>query len=251
VLGWGTHLERGMMSPMYDDGGTLAMTSRAYRVVRYDGRGFGLSDRDVTDWGLEARVQDIEAVVDALGLERFALYAFSAGGPAGIAYAAKHPDRVSHLVLASTQASFALGDSEKRSFLSALDLFEQDWDTSPILANLMVDFIEPRADEVPRRVMSEFLRRSGNGQAIAGFFRTHVSADVSDAAASLSMPVYVLHANDEAIPLEAGRKLASLIPHVEFDIVEGRHETGTGNTPVTRQMILDWLARKRDWTLEE
>jgi len=252
VLGWGTHLERGMMSPMYDDGGTLAMTSRAYRVVRYDGRGFGLSDRDVTDWGLEARVQDIEAVVDALGLERFALYAFSAGGPAGIAYAAKHPDRVSHLVLASTQASFALGDSEKRSFLSALDLFEQDWDTSPILANLMVDFIEPRADEVPRRVMSEFLRRSGNGQAIAGFFRTHVSADVSDAAASLSMPVYVLHANDDAaIPLEAGRKLASLIPHVEFDIVEGRHETGTGNTPVTRQMILDWLARKRDWTLEE
>ncbi len=66
------------------------------------------------------------------------------------------------------------------------------------------------------------------------------------------MPVYVLHANDDAaIPLEAGRKLASLIPHVEFDIVEGRHEAGTGNTPVTRQMILDWLARKRDWTLDE
>ena len=245
VLGWGTHLERGMMSPMYDDGGTLAMTSRAFRVVRYDGRGFGLSDRNVTDWSVPARVQDIEAVVDALGLDRFALYAFSAGGPAGIAYAAKHPDRVSHLVLASTQSAFALSETSKRSFLSALDLFEEDWDSSPILANLMVDFIEPQAEETSRRVMSEFLRRSGNGNAIAGFFRTHVSADVSAAAASLTMPVYVIHANDDAaIPLEAGRKLASLIPDAEFDIVDGRHAAGTGNTPPTRQMILDWLARE-------
>jgi pimeloyl-ACP methyl ester carboxylesterase len=68
-------------------------------VVRYDCRGAGLSDRDVTDFSLDAQVLDLEAVVDRLGLERFALLSPIHSGPVAIAYAARHPDRVSHLIL--------------------------------------------------------------------------------------------------------------------------------------------------------
>jgi len=73
--------------------------ARRRKVVRYDGRGGGLSDRDVADFSLEARVLDLEAVVDRLGLERFVLLAAGTVGPTAIAYAVRHPPRVSHLLL--------------------------------------------------------------------------------------------------------------------------------------------------------
>ena len=69
------------------------------RLVRFDSRGLGLSNRDVTDLSLEAQVRDVEAVVSSLGLNRFALLGLTRGGQIAIAYAAKHPDLVSHLVL--------------------------------------------------------------------------------------------------------------------------------------------------------
>ncbi len=67
--------------------------------VKYDGRGTGLSDRDVTEFSLDARVRDLEAVVDRLGLEKFTLFAVFSEGPVAITYAARHPERVSHLLL--------------------------------------------------------------------------------------------------------------------------------------------------------
>ena len=73
-------------------------------VVRYDGRGSGLSDRDVTDYSLEAHLLDLDAVVERLGLERFALFPAGVPGPVAIAYAVRHPERVSHLVLWCTYA---------------------------------------------------------------------------------------------------------------------------------------------------
>ena len=89
---------------MYDRFGWIAQTSEHNLLIRYDGRGFGMSQRDVTDFSLDARVRDIEAVADALKLEHFNLYAISAGGPAAIAYAAGHPERLGHLILVATNA---------------------------------------------------------------------------------------------------------------------------------------------------
>src|SRR5262249_37732525 len=97
MLGWVTHLERGFLSPAYF-GNVVRALDEHHLVVRYDTRGFGLSDRAVTDYSLEARVRDLEAVTDALKLKRFAIYAISFGGPTVIAYAARHPEKVSRLV---------------------------------------------------------------------------------------------------------------------------------------------------------
>jgi len=178
VLGWATHIEGGFNSPLYDAAGLLPMSSAHDLFVRYDGRGFGLSDRDVKDFSLDARVRDIEAVVDALHLDRVGIYAMSAGGPPAIAYVARHPERVSRLVLASTFASPLRSEGVDR-IMRALPLFETDWQAPPV-TNIMVDWLFPNADDVGRRVLGEFLRRSGSGAAIAGFFRAFPGIDVSD-----------------------------------------------------------------------
>lgn len=239
VLGWGTHIESGFDSALYDAAGLLPMSSAHHLFVRYDGRGFGLSDRDVTDFSLDARVRDIEAVVDALKLDRFAIYAVSAGGPAGIAYAARRPERVTRLVLASSQASFAWAPSEARDrFTRVLGLFETDWET-PIVTNIMAELLEPDLDDVGRRVLGEFLRRSGSGRSVASFLHAHSGIDVSAEARQISIPTLVIHARDDrVVGIEAGRTLAALIPNARFEVVEGGHSDGIGGTPEVRQRII-------------
>ena len=98
VLGWCTHLEFELKARDWDTS-TWGALSRNHRLVRYDGRGFGLSDRDVKSFPLDNKVRDLEAVVDALELPRFSLLGTSEGGPTAITYAVRHPERVSHLVL--------------------------------------------------------------------------------------------------------------------------------------------------------
>src|SRR5919108_1218493 len=94
---WLTHIEFDWASPVWRH--WLAELSRGHTLLRYDGRGCGLSDWEAADLSFEGWVRDLEAVVDAAGLSRFALVGISRGGPISIAYAARHPERVSHLVM--------------------------------------------------------------------------------------------------------------------------------------------------------
>jgi class 3 adenylate cyclase/pimeloyl-ACP methyl ester carboxylesterase len=242
VLGWATHIEGGFNSPLYDAAGLLPMSSAHHLFVRYDGRGFGLSDRDVKDFSLEARVRDLEAVIDALHVDRVGMYAMSAGGPTAIAYVARHPERVSRLVLASTAVGIRGNLSEGFArIVRAIPLFETDWQT-PAVTNIMVDWLSPNADDVQRRVLGEFLRRSGSGAAVAGFFRAINEIDVSEQARQIAVPTMVIHAReDHPVPVEAGRALAALIPNVRFEIVEGGHIQGTGGTPEVRARIIKFF----------
>jgi pimeloyl-ACP methyl ester carboxylesterase len=252
VLGWATHLEDGMMSPAYDGAGVLAMSSEVHTIIRYDGRGFGLSDRNVDDFSLEARVADLEAVVADLGLERFALYAMSAGGPAGIAYAAKYPEKVSSLVLASTNADFShLDPEQRRRFESMYDTFENNWDNNSV-RKLFFDVLNFNSDGdadtgVNQEIFSEFLGRSADGASIKGFFTEHLYVDASERAKQLEMPTLVIHGKDDkVVEPEAGRRLASLIRGATFKLVEGGHQVGTGGTLESRRMILDFIDSHAD-----
>jgi pimeloyl-ACP methyl ester carboxylesterase len=242
VLGWATHIEQGIASPLYDVGDLLGLSSRDHLFVRYDGRGFGLSDRDITEFSLETRLADLEAVVDALGLERLSIYALSAGGPTAIAYTAKHPERVSALVLASTEAASLRDPQARERFERRLDLFATDFE-SPAVSNMLVDMLNPEANDVSRRVISEFLRRSGRGPQVAAFLRSQLDIDVTELATTLHVPTLVIHGRDDAIiSLEAGRVLASLIPGAKFEVVEGGHGPGTGSTAPVRQRIMEFLS---------
>ncbi|MFT5287772.1 MAG: class 3 adenylate cyclase, partial [Planctomycetota bacterium] len=165
VLGWGTHLSQGMGSPLYDQGGVLSWWTRDHQVVRYDGRGFGLSDRDVTSMTLDERVIDLESVVDALGLETFVLYAYSAGGATGIAYTARHPERVSRLILAASYAKVDSASSDADAIRSLFAFVGQGWET-PAARSALTEFLAPEANEIERSVLMHFLGVAADGTAI-------------------------------------------------------------------------------------
>jgi class 3 adenylate cyclase len=144
VVGWATHLERGIGSPLYDPADGIRWLSRRNLYVRYDGRGFGLSDRDVVDFSLDARVRDLEAVVDTLGLDRLSIFAMSMGGPTAVAYAARHPEKVSRIVFLScavSSASLVARMSEhpvivsERQYFAMIEMIRSDW-SSPIVGGL-------------------------------------------------------------------------------------------------------------------
>jgi len=243
VLGWGTHLERGFTSPMYDPEGWIRWASKNHLFVRYDGRGFGLSDRDVEDFSLDARVRDLEAVVDALGLERFALYAISAGGPTAIAYTVRHSERVSRLILAGTCAKFLLSPEDRKQWEGTIPLFETSWDSIPV-RTMMVKFLVPDADEVHQRVACEWWRLAADGPAVAGFLQALLfETDTRDLARQVDVPTLVVHGQeDPVVTLPHGRDLASLIPGTQFEIIAGAdHYQGSFDSPKTRQLIAEFL----------
>lgn len=100
----------------------------------------------------------------------------------------------------------------------------------------------PDVDDLGQKVFGEFLRISGKGPAISGFFDQHLVIDAEDLASKIEVPTYVVHARDDvAVPLEAGRILASLIRGAKFEIVEGGHNSGVGGTPLVRRKILDFI----------
>jgi pimeloyl-ACP methyl ester carboxylesterase len=225
VLGWGTHLQEGMGSGLYVHGDFIRRVSAHNTLVRYDGRGFGLSDRDVEDFSLEARVRDLEAVVDALNLRHFAIIAMSAGGPTAIAYAYRHPERVSKLLFGSTTVGPA-ASPEAQTFSEdeargMMDLFRTSW-SSPRVRMMFVETLAPQADEVTRRVLNEFLRICCDGASIFGFFTEWAQFDTSEMARRLRVPTLVIHGDeDQAVPIEHGRVIASLIPGSRLEILEG------------------------------
>jgi pimeloyl-ACP methyl ester carboxylesterase len=223
---------------LYDTEGVLAMSSRDHLFVRYDGRGFGLSDRDVDDFSLRARVSDLEAVVDALGLERFDVFGVSAGGPAAIAFTAQHPERVARLVLAGTFAGADWMDDETREARERLaDLIEVDWQNPAVRSLLATD-----GDEFDRRFYGEMLRRSADGDVVAGFLRSHLQIDNTESAKRIRLPTLVIQAADDTlIPMDAARALAALIPGSQLEIVEGGHYAGSGSSPAVRRRILDFF----------
>jgi pimeloyl-ACP methyl ester carboxylesterase len=243
VLGWATHLERGIASPLYDPEGWIRWNSKSHLFVRYDGRGFGLSDRNVEDFSLDARVRDLEAVVDSLGVDRVDIYAVSAGGPTAIAYTARHPDRVSRLVLAGTFARWLPDPAARRRWEGMISLFRSSWE-SPVVRSMMIAFLSPDADEVEQRVVDEFLRISGEGPAVAGFFQALLEIDTQELATRIEVPTLVIHGQeDRVVRLESGRDLASLIPRARFEIISGAdHMQGIFNSPKTRELIAEFLA---------
>jgi pimeloyl-ACP methyl ester carboxylesterase len=244
VLSWMTHLERGFNSPVYDNENLVTMTSHSHQFVRYDGRGFGLSDRDVVDLSLQARVSDLKAVVDKLGLERFGMLAVSSGGPTAIAFTAQYPERVSKLVLGSTFAfTPSAEEAEIEAYLRMLDLLEVAWQQPEVTEMFAAQALAPTGSDLDKQVYGELLRRCCDGDNVAAFFRTNLQIDVSEQAKQIRVPTLVIHArSDQAVPLEMGKQLTALIPDSKFEIVEGGHREGTASTTEVRRLALDFFS---------
>jgi class 3 adenylate cyclase/pimeloyl-ACP methyl ester carboxylesterase len=243
VLGWFTHLTEGLGSPLYDSAGALRWHSREHLLVRYDGRGFGLSDRDVTDFSLDARVRDVEAVVEALGLKRFALVAASAGGPTAVTYVDRHPERVTHLVLAGTYLAWAdRGEDLERAWIGIAAMARTSWD-APAARAALVELEVPGASAIERRLLMHFMGVSAHGSALAGFFEVSRGIDVSEQAHRIRVPTLVVAGSEDAvIPVSASRALAAAIPGARFEILEGaNHLEASALDPRLMRMVSEFL----------
>ncbi|GAG22929.1 unnamed protein product, partial [marine sediment metagenome] len=186
-------------------------------LVRYDPRGTGLSERDVADYSLDAYLLDLEAVVDHLGLERFTLYAAFALGPVGIAYGARHPERVSRLLLwcSWARASDAWRSPLAQSFVALRD---KDWETyTETVAHALLGW---SAGEPVRRYAA-LMRESATRERMRAALAACSEFDVTSLLPQVRSPAVVLHRRGVAFPgVDNARALASQIANARLIVLE-------------------------------
>jgi pimeloyl-ACP methyl ester carboxylesterase/DNA-binding SARP family transcriptional activator len=222
-----THLEYDWESPVWRH--WLEALAAGHRFVRYDERGCGLSDWDIDDFSLEAWVSDLEAVVDGLRLERFALLGISQGGAVAVAYAVRHPERVTHLIL---YGAYAVGrfrrstsPEQQQEARTLLDLMRLGWgQDNPAFRQTFTTLFMPDATLGQMRWFNELQRRTTSPQNAVRFEEAFYGIDVAELARRVTTPTLILHARGDAmIPFEEGRRLATLIPDSGFVPLEGRN----------------------------
>jgi pimeloyl-ACP methyl ester carboxylesterase/DNA-binding CsgD family transcriptional regulator len=232
---WLTHLEFDWGSPLWRH--WLEGLADGQTVVRYDERGCGLSDRDVTDFSLDARVADLEAVVDSAGLDEFALLGMSQGGPVAVAFAARHPERVTQLVLCATFARGRLRrdrvpEERERAQLVA-SLIRVGWaQDEPTFRRLFTTLFVPDATAEQMRWFDELQRVSSSADTAVRIRAARNGDDVTAEAAIIRCPTLVLHArHDPLVPFAEGRLLATLIPGAQFVPLESRNHVLLAGEP--------------------
>jgi pimeloyl-ACP methyl ester carboxylesterase len=224
---WLNHLEFDSRSPVWRH--WIRELSRHHTLVRYDERGCGLSEWAVEEFSLDAWVRDLETVVDALELERFPLLGISQGGPIAIAYTARHPERVSQLIL---YGSYARGrshregsDREREEQDLLLRLISVGWGQDhDAFRQVFTRLFIPDATPEQAQWFNELQRVSATPENASRMLATCHSLDVRSLAPGLQAPTLVLHGSgDLRIPLEEGRLLASLIPGAQFVSLDSRN----------------------------
>ena len=217
---WLTHLRYDWESAVWSH--WLRELSARHRLIHYDERGCGMSDWDIADMSFEAWVRDLEAVADAVGLDRFPLLGISQGGAVAATYAARHPERVSHLVL---YGSFPLGrrsrarnDDERREADVMLQLLRSAWgrDDTPFGRMFAAQFM-PEGSLEQWAAFIELQRRTTSAENAIGLMSVSADIDVTDIAPLVQAPTLILHAkDDQVVPREQGELFAALVPDARF-----------------------------------
>ena len=236
---WITHLEQD--AAVW--GHLLDALGRRFTLVRFDQRGCGLSDRTVAEISFEAWVRDLEAVADAAQLERFAVLGVSQGAAIAVAYAARHPERVSHLILVGGYVQgWAMRDlaaREREKFDTLGKLIELGWsgrDTS-LRQVFTMQFI-PGAGIEQVRAFNELMRMSASTETALGIYRAFGAIDVRTEAPRVNCPTLVMHGTgDLRVPFEEGRRLASLIPGARFLPLESENHLLLAGEPALRKLL--------------
>jgi len=223
---WLSHLEYDWDSPIWRH--LLSDASRDHTFIRYDERGNGLSDLNVANLSFEAFVEDLESVVAAAGVDRFPLLGISQGGAVAIAYAIRHPEKVSHLIL---YGAYARGWARRASAeeieqrQAQLTLVRLGWGKdNPAFRQLWTTLYAPDATPTQAQSFNDLQRVSTSPENAVKLLNEMGNIDVEDLLPQVSVPTLVLHCKDESgVPFEEGRLLASKIPGARFVPLEGRN----------------------------
>jgi class 3 adenylate cyclase/pimeloyl-ACP methyl ester carboxylesterase len=236
---WMNHLEYDWESPIWHH--LLEGLARNRTLVRYDARGNGLSDWDVDEVSFEAWVGDLETVVDAVGIDRFPLFGVSQGCAISIAYATRHPERLSHLIL---YGGFALGgakrspaEHEKRKAMGTL--MRVGWGTDdPAFRQMFTSHFIPEATKEQADWFNDLQRKTTSPECAARYWEAVNNLDVRELLSQVQVPTLVMHARDDLmVPIDAGRKMAAGIPGARFIALPGRNHLFLKHDPAAARFF--------------
>jgi len=241
---WLTHVEHDATNPLTRH--WCEELSRSHRYITYDGRGCGLSDRGPHDVSPEAWLSDLETVADAMGLARFPLVGLSMGAPIAVAYAVKHPDRVSRLVLVGGfhRSYFSSKNPDPRVLAEADVLLKSarlGWGTgSAALRQVFVAKLIGEATEAQRQAFDEQQRVTSSPEMAERYLRAMFALDVKDLAPRVACPTLVFHSRgDQLIFFEQGRKLAAAIPGARFVPLESKNHLPFPEEPAWHTFVAE------------
>lgn len=253
---WMTHLDWDWRCPVI--GARLRRLVHHFQLWRYDGRGSGLSSRDVAQPTLDEAVADLEAVVDAAGLQRFGLLGPSGGASIALSYTAKHPDRVNRLILIGGHARGLLkrgAHAKSREYVMALArIIEEGWgQDNPAFRQIFTSLLFPGANEEQMQAFNHMQRQSCSPSAAADLVRKTAEYDASGALARIHCPTLVLHnPDDQRVPFAEAQLIASSVPGARLETFESRNHTALPGEPAfesTLYSIIDFAlegAHERD-----
>ncbi|CAN5575178.1 alpha/beta fold hydrolase [soil metagenome] len=242
---WMTHLGYDIESPVWRH--WVRDLSAEHTFIRYDERGCGLSDWEAADFTFDDWVADLESVVDALGLQHFPLLGVSQGGAVAVAYAAKHPEQVSKLVLcgayARGRAARAIDDDEKRAAALDLDLARVGWGRDdPAFRQVFAAQFLPDGTRANWAAFDQLQRRTTSSENAVRFLEEFAAIDVREAARDVRCPTLIMHSReDHRVPMQAGQELAGLIPKSRLVALDSKNHLLTGDEPAW-QVFRDELA---------
>jgi pimeloyl-ACP methyl ester carboxylesterase/DNA-binding CsgD family transcriptional regulator len=243
MLFWGQHwvhqLDRDWDDPIWRP--WLELLTRHHSVIRFDWRGCGLSDRENVEFSFQRYVEDFEAVVEAAQLDRFVLFGMSNGAHVGAAFAARHPKRVSRLILLSCQAEGRLTDQptqkqvdevEARVKLIALAWEQEHAAYKQFSASLHI----PDASDTQRLAHTDLLRQTTSPANVVDLIHAIAHTDLRDVLPRIRCPTLVMHARGDSIILfDEGRRAAALIPGARFVPLESTNHILLDNEPAWRK----------------
>jgi class 3 adenylate cyclase/pimeloyl-ACP methyl ester carboxylesterase len=223
---WMNHLEYDWQSPVW--GHVLNALAADHRLVRFDQRGNGLSDRNLSEISFENMIDDIAVVADAAGLDRFPLLGISQGCAYSIAYAIRYPERVSKLVLYGGFAKGMIaGGEDKGKQRAEMEhmMISQGWgQNNPAFRQFFSSSFMPEATKEQMDWFNELQFKTISTEQALLVRDVVNNIDVEDMLADIKVPTLVLHCRDDGVaPFEGGRRLASRIPDAKFVALEGKN----------------------------
>lgn len=216
---WATSADYDWENP--STGPLLQHLANRFRVIRYDGRGMGLSDRAISDISFATMFDDLEAVIESARLERFVLLGISGGAATSIAYAAKYPDRVAKLVIFG---GYARGRNKRGSPQDAeeakafLTMLRSGWGNEhSVFMRAFSSFFLPGAPPELIKSFIEFQRVSTTGENAVKIRMAVDDIDIFGLLAKVSVPTIVFHCiHDNLVPFGQGQQVAAGIPNSKF-----------------------------------
>jgi DNA-binding winged helix-turn-helix (wHTH) protein/alpha-beta hydrolase superfamily lysophospholipase len=237
---WLNHIEFDWHSPVWSPLFTRLAAER--QLVRYDERGTGLSDREVPEFSFESFVSDLETVVDECGLSRFALLGISQGAPVAIAYAVRHPNRVSRLVLCG---GFAKGWHKRGNAAdvaraeASIALIRDGWgQDNPAARQMFTSLIVPDATHEEMRWFNDLERISASAETAIRLLRVIGDIDVTDMLPRVGVPTLVMHSRGDArVAFDHGLMLARTIPDARFVALDSKNHLVLSHEPAWPRFI--------------